>query len=249
MVSIAEGHPVPKKVAGLTTSSGVVKGNPLSRLHCVFAPAVVFLVVVNIAVFLILPIAFKGRYPYRLETLGTDWGPLVFDGQWWRLLTCFFVHFEFSHLFFNMLALWILGWRMEREFGRWMFLFFYLTCGLVVSLVVLALNPFMASVGASGAIAGLAGGIITVYGPRFRFLSWGTRAKLGLVILCSVGLVWRELSRGDLYLPHTTGLCAGAILGGFLVYVARGRRARAWTVIGTLPLFVIAAILVQRHHR
>ena len=214
-----------------------------------FSPVVVCLVVVNTAVFVALPIAFRGRFPYRLESLGTAWGPLVFGGQWWRLLTCSFVHFAFFHLFFNMVGLWILGTRMEQQLGKWVFLLFYLSCGLLVALSVLSLRPETASYGASGSVVGLAGGILVVYGSHFKSLSWGVRAKLGVVLLYSVGLVWRELSRGDLYLPHTVGLSAGLTLGSLLVFVVKTAQRRRWIFIGLALLMVIASVCIRGHHR
>ena len=164
------------------------------------------------------------------------------------MLTCSFVHFELSHLFFNMLGLWILGIRVEREFGM-DFLLFYLACGLIVALGALALRPDVASYGASGAVVGLAGAIIAIYGARFRGLSWSTRAKLAVLALYVATLIWRELSRGNLYLPHTTGLLAGVLLGFFLVWVARTARTRLWVFIGLVPLLIGAAMSVQRFHR
>jgi rhomboid protease GluP len=209
---------------------------------------VLLLIGINTAVFFFLPIAFPSRYPYRLETLGAAWGPLVFSGEWWRVLTCSFVHFELSHLLPNMIGLWILGSRMERELGKWTFLFFYLVCGVVVALSVLALNPFTAFVGASGPVAGLAGAIVAIYIPRFSALSWRTRGKLGLLILVVAGLVAREFTRGGLYLAHTTGLITGAFLCVLLVSVAKTTRAKFYTFVGLIPLLVIGAMLVQRYH-
>ena len=213
------------------------------------SPIVLLLIGVNTAVFFSLPIVFPGRYPYRLESLGAAWGPLVFSGEWWRVLTCSFVHFELSHLLPNMIGLWILGSRMERELGRWTFLLFYLICGVAVALSILALNPFTAFVGASGAVAGLAGAIIAIYIPRFNTLSWRTRGKLGILILVVVGLVTREFSRGGLYLAHTTGLLLGAVLCILLVQVAKTARTKFYALVGLLPLLFVAAMLVQRYHR
>src|SRR5262249_31461254 len=54
----------------------------------------------------------------------------VLHGQVWRLLTYAFLHDPnsswFSHILFNMLALWIFGTDIEGVYGRWEFLAFYL---------------------------------------------------------------------------------------------------------------------------
>src|SRR5215469_4121830 len=116
----------------LATRSGLRGIESRLRLILSSFPITVSLVGINVTVFLILPVVFRSRYPYRLESLGALWGPLVFSGEWWRVLSCSFVHFELSHLIPNMIGLWILGTHIERELGKWTFLFSYLVCGVVV---------------------------------------------------------------------------------------------------------------------
>jgi membrane associated rhomboid family serine protease len=94
-----------------------------------------------------------------------------------------------------MLALWILGKRMERWMGHWMFLLFYLGCGAVGNFVVLASHPEVISYGASLCIMSIAGALIVVYGLRFISLSWSARGKLALLTLCCASGVGIELSR------------------------------------------------------
>src|SRR3970040_1749690 len=42
----------------------------------------------------------------QLLDLGAIYGPLVFDGEWWRLSSATFVHIGFLPPFFNLLCLW-----------------------------------------------------------------------------------------------------------------------------------------------
>jgi membrane associated rhomboid family serine protease len=53
----------------------------------------------------------------------------------WQLLTHLFLHGSFSHLFFNMLALWMFGAVLENVWGSKRFLTFYLICGLGAALM------------------------------------------------------------------------------------------------------------------
>ncbi len=190
-----------------------------------FPSVTLTLVGVNVLVYFVLPIAFGSRFPYRRETLGVLWGPLVLHGyEWWRILTYSFVHFELSHLVPNMLGLWVLGTRTERALGGRTFLLFYLACGIVVGLAVLALHPFTAVIGASGAITGLAGGAIAIYAPRFKSLSWKPRAKLGVLILFAIGLIATEVTRGG----YTSLIPQDCWRVGFLAafsFTWRGQRA------------------------
>lgn len=48
----------------------------------------------------------------------------------WQILTHLFMHGSFSHLFFNMLALWMFGNVIENVLGLKRFIIFYLICGL-----------------------------------------------------------------------------------------------------------------------
>jgi membrane associated rhomboid family serine protease len=53
----------------------------------------------------------------------------------WQLVTHLFLHGGFSHLFFNMLALWMFGAVLENVWGSKRFLTFYLVCGLGAALI------------------------------------------------------------------------------------------------------------------
>lgn len=52
-----------------------------------------------------------------------------------QLLTYMFMHGGFSHLFFNMFALFMFGSVVERTWGERKFLFYYLVCGVGAGLV------------------------------------------------------------------------------------------------------------------
>ena len=51
-----------------------------------------------------------------------------------QLLTYMFMHASFTHLFFNMFALWMFGGTVERTFGEKRFLIYYIVCGLGAAL-------------------------------------------------------------------------------------------------------------------
>lgn len=52
----------------------------------------------------------------------------------YQLVTYMFMHASFTHLFFNMFALWMFGGVMERTFGQKRFLIYYSVCGLGAAL-------------------------------------------------------------------------------------------------------------------
>src|SRR6202522_216935 len=118
---------------------------------------------INVAVFLGMVIAGSTVMDFPLaESIrwGANAGGLTLSGEWWRLLTSVFVHGGLIHIAFNMWALWNLGQLCESLYGRWTYAAIYITCGLGASLASAARHPEIASVGASGAIFGLAGALI-----------------------------------------------------------------------------------------
>ncbi len=78
-----------------------------------------------------------------------------FFNPWWQLVTYQFLHAGLSHLFFNMLALWMFGSELEQIWGSRRFLVYYLLCGIAGGALHLATAPDAPTVGASGAIMGV----------------------------------------------------------------------------------------------
>ena len=127
---------------------------------------VVSVAAINVAVFVVAALAGAGVIIPDLEVMtrfGTNYGPLTIDGQWWRLLTCTFLHFGILHLALNMWALVVGGSLVERLYGSTAFLLLYLAAGLCGSLSSLLWNPAVNSAGASGAIFGVYGALLAFF--------------------------------------------------------------------------------------
>ena len=45
------------------------------------------------------------------------WDKVVHGHQWWRLVTCMWMHAGLLHLLANMLSLLFVGLRLEQQFG------------------------------------------------------------------------------------------------------------------------------------
>ncbi|MFP4355916.1 MAG: rhomboid family intramembrane serine protease [Phycisphaerae bacterium] len=90
---------------------------------------------------------------------GALFGPLVRQGQYWRLITAGFLHIGVLHLLFNSFALNAFGSLLERLQGRGRLLGIYVFSILAASIASLWYNPAVISAGASGGIFGLFGAI------------------------------------------------------------------------------------------
>lgn len=91
-----------------------------------------------------------------LNSLGANFGPHTINGQYWRYFTSIFLHGSLVHMAINMQSLWYLGTQVERLYGTKHFLVLYVLCGLLGSAFSNLIDPTVVSVGASGAIFGIA---------------------------------------------------------------------------------------------
>src|SRR5919197_2126599 len=90
------------------------------------------------------------------------YGPAVANGDWWRMITCAFLHASLIHIAFNMYFLWFVGEAVEAVLGRARFLLVYLVSGLAGSARALVVNPPTPTGGASGAIFWILGAALVM---------------------------------------------------------------------------------------
>jgi len=140
--------------------------------------ATYFLIAINVLIFfLVLLVTFF--YPNLISYLSLT-PSLILQGKYlWTLITSFFIHASFAHLFFNMISLFFLGTIVEKIIGKRRFVTFYFLSGILAGLFFVLLSGFFGSglgikifgdanssgVGASGAIFALVG-ILTILIPN-----------------------------------------------------------------------------------
>jgi len=118
------------------------------------------LIGLNTLVFIIMVVNGVGLFEPKTESLlrwGAVFRPAVLAGEWWRLITCCFIHVGLFHLMVNMYALLYIGIMLEPLLGRVKFLVAYLLTGLLASLASISWNVYTVGAGASGAIFGVYG--------------------------------------------------------------------------------------------
>lgn len=152
----------------------------------------------------------------------------------WRLLTALLVHGGLWHLGLNMLALWLIGRSLEPMLGRWRFLALYLLGGLGGSVAVAVLDPFTATVGASGAVFALFGALLVIG------LHMGANMT-GLFILLGINLVIGFIPGFRIaWQAHIGGAVVGALVG-LIILRTRTRGQRTWQI---LLLIALALLLI-----
>ena len=179
----------------------------------------------NVAVFLAMAFAsgsvmdFPGEVTVRF---GANFGPLTLSGQWWRLLTYMFLHGGLMHIAFNMWCLWDLGTLCESLYGRATFAAIYLITGIAAGLASVGWNPGVLSVGASGAIFGLAGALIaSFYLGEFSLSSVAIKGTLrSLLFFVGFNVLFGSVVSGIDNACHAGGLVSGLILGALIARAA-----------------------------
>ena len=140
------------------------------------------------------------------------------DGEYYRLLTAVFMHFGINHIVNNMLVLFVLGDNLERALGKIKYLLFYLLCGVGANAVSMLFDmgqqTHAVSVGASGAIFGVIGGLlyaVLVNRGRLEDLS-----SSQLIIMIIFSLYFGFTSTGVDNVAHVAGLVIGIVLAMLL---------------------------------
>jgi rhomboid protease GluP len=182
--------------------------------------------------------------PDQAISFGADFGPLTLNGQWWRLVTSMFVHFGILHIALNMWCLWNLGRAAEQLLGRYSYLLAYFASGIFGSIASVGWHPQAAGAGASGAIFGMAGVLVS-----FVYLK-KTPAHLQVrKMLSSLGtfviynLVFGAAIPGISNAAHIGGLVMGLAIGALLPNASApesSRRARL-SLVTVFSIIVLCA--------
>jgi membrane associated rhomboid family serine protease len=148
---------------------------------------------------------------YTLVRFGAKYGLLIAAGEWWRMVTPIFLHGSLLHIGMNSWVLYDLGPAVEGLYGRQRFLALYILTGIAGNLASYWWSPNGISIGASGALMGLIGAMIT-YGYRNRgrlgesvrnmYIRWA-------IYVLIFGFMFPMIDNA----AHLGGLLAGMVLG------------------------------------
>ncbi|MDQ3769960.1 MAG: rhomboid family intramembrane serine protease [Actinomycetota bacterium] len=168
---------------------------------------------------------------------GATFGPLIAEGEVWRIATGGFLHGGIFHLGLNMVALWFLGQWLESDVGSRRFGLIYGVSLLGGALGVMLLDPLAATAGASGAIYGLFGALMA--GMRSRGMD-ALRSPLGFILGINLLITFTipNISIGG----HLGGLAMGFVVGLVLLELPGRVRSKVAPAAVVVTLGVLAAV-------
>ena len=162
------------------------------------------------------------------------------------MLTAAFLHANFFHILFNMMALLIVGPPIERAIGSVRFTALYLLAALGGSVCsYLFSNPQLMGVGASGAIFGL-------FGAYFVFARSRHADTGGIVALIVINLVFSFADPLIDWRAHVGGLITGTLVAVAMSLAERrppGERRAIDIATVAVVLVVLGALVQVRTHQ
>jgi membrane associated rhomboid family serine protease len=184
---------------------------------------------------------------------GANTGAQTLISQPWRMWTSTYVHIGIIHIALNMWCLWSLGVLAERVFDRWTYFVTYTFCGIAGSLASLGLHPSRYGAGASGAIFGLAGALISaLYLGHLPIHPRALKSTLKSLVLFAIynlffGAVVPAIDNSAHMGGLVCGLVLGAVLARHLTSPAEERSAwNRWVFLLAGVVLVVVFSVVRR---
>jgi len=164
------------------TSKRLNENNSFNKLIRKFS-VTNWLIIINVIIYLlIIFLKISGFTEEKLFNIFALQANALFNGAYWTILTSMFTHIWLPHLFFNMISLFFIGTFLEKLIGRKKMFWFYMLSGIFAGIFAgvlsfyfgnsaigakLFIDPNIYSVGASGAIFGVAG-LLAMLTPRMK---------------------------------------------------------------------------------
>jgi rhomboid protease GluP len=179
-----------------------------------------------------------------LYEFGAKFGPAIYAGQWWRLITAGFLHGGILHILMNSWALFDLGVQVEETYGTSRYLVLYFATNITGFFASMLWAPGTLSIGASAAIFGLIGAMIAL-GLRDRS-AWGAQVRAVYSRWAMYGLLFGLLSIFGIGINIDNAAHMGGLAGGFALGFVAGRPGyslaieRIWQVAAAICIIFTA---------
>jgi len=184
------------------------------------------IIAINVVMYVItayLSLAYAGGSIFSSDTnvlilLGAKVNNLITQGEYYRLITCMFLHGGIVHVGVNMYSLYAIGPMVEKVYGKVKYIAIYFISGICASLFSYIFSTDV-SIGASGAIFGLLGAVLI-----FAIKSKG---KTGSAFIKSIlSVIFINIFIGAT-LPNIDNFAhVGGLFGGMIVAFAVNFKTR-----------------------
>lgn len=137
---------------------------------------------------------------------------------YFNFLSSMFMHGGFSHIFGNMLFLWVFGDNIENRLGHIRYAIFYLLCGIAAALgqILMQTDSLIPMLGASGAISGVLGGYLLLFPRRsVKAIIFNFFTTVPAYVALGIWIVY-QIVQGYLTPAGTGGVAYAAHIGGFI---------------------------------
>lgn len=181
------------------------------------------LVLVNVLIFILTDwSAILHDSSHWFEIGAESWDAVLYGHEYYRIITSMFLHGDIDHLFNNMLMLLFIGLYIERQTGSLRFLLIYFFSGILAGCTSMVYNMLQSaptsSVGASGAVFGLMGALLTIVLAQHR-------AKREINIRALILIIFINLYSGFTSpnidnAAHIGGFLAGIFITAFLYRIS-----------------------------
>jgi len=143
----------------------------------------------------------------------------------WTFVTSIFLHADFSHIFFNMFALFMFGMILESRVGPKHFIILFFLSGIAGSIgyMISASGSMIPAIGASGAIYGIIGALAVIVPFMMLWFLGGIPMPMVVAAVIWIAMeVFGMFSPSDIaHSAHLGGVVVGIIYG---IYLRRKER-------------------------
>lgn len=188
-------------------------GKPKEKLRNREMPIVTYiLIAVNVLAYILTAYLSSNIVDSNINVLiflGAKVNSLIANGEYYRLITCMFLHGGIIHLALNMYALYSLGPFIEKIYGKVKYLVIYFLAGIASSIFSFMFSSAI-SIGASGAIFGLFGAALVFALKMKERIGKGFITNIMSVILINLFMGF-SMPNVDNF-GHLGGLIGGSLI-------------------------------------
>ena len=229
------------KVSNNINAKNEARGKVVEKIFSYKKPIITYSII-TLCILLFALMYVLGNGSKDIETLlffGANLDDLVRNGDFYRLVTCIFLHIGFFHLLCNMYSLYIIGKEIESLYGKIKYLIIFLGSGICGSILSTAFTHNTVSAGASGAIFGLLGSLL-YFGYYYRAYL-GNSIKKSILPVIAINLFIGFTNSGIDNAAHIGGL-VGGILISMMVGVP-GKKSKMDNINGTILTILYLAFI------